>query len=296
MQRLGYGILISLLWLMALLPLRVLYVFSDIFYFIVYKVAGYRRGVVRDNLRSSFPEKSDDERLDIERRFYRHFCDSFFETVKLLHISDATMRRRMEFENQDLIDRFTSEGRSVAVYFGHCFNWEWAPSVTLHVAAEGVTYCQVYRHLNSHIFNRLMLKIRSRFGSVSIDKDSVARELLRLGRRGPTVTGFMSDQKPGHGEATIATMFLNHPTAFIEGTAQLALRMHMGVIYWDMHRTGRGHYRIVCRLLHDGTTPISPEELTLRYVRALEQTIRREPDQWLWSHKRWKIPVTCPLI
>lgn len=296
MQKVLYILLLAFFQMLALLPLRALYFLSDIFYCVVYRVLAYRKKVVRSNLAESFPDKSEAELLDIEKRFYRNFCDSFFETLKLLHISDATMRRHMKFENTSVLEQMTSEGRSVAVYFAHCFNWEWAPSVTLHLDGNNVTFCQVYRPLNNRVFDMIMLKIRSRFGSVSISKNNVARELLLLSRRGPTVTGFMSDQKPGHDEAMVATMFLKHPTAFIEGTAQLALRMNMGVIYWDMYRPARGQYRIVCRMLHDGKTALTPQELTIRYVRALEKTITREPDLWLWTHKRWKIPVTCPLL
>lgn len=282
---------------LAILPLRALYVLSDFAAWFLHRIVRYRRKVIRDNLAQCFPEKSEAERKKIECDFYRNFADSFVETVKLLHISDKEMSRRMTFDNTELIDELTAAGKSIVVYFSHCGNWEWAPSVTLHTSTPGVEYCQVYRPLRNKVFDRLMLHVRSRFGSVSFQKSKVFRDLFRLKAKGTvTVTGFMSDQKPSHGDPTFVTMFLNRPTAFITGTETLATRLGMAAIYWDMERLSRGHYRIVCRLLDDGTHQCRQGELTCKYSRMLEQTIRRNPSIWLWSHKRWKYKVDIEQI
>lgn len=292
----GYHIVLPLLTLVALLPLRSLYVLADAAYFLIYKVVRYRRGVVRENLAKCFPELTTAQRLDIERRFYRNFADVAVETIKLLHISDDEMRRRMEFVDVDLIDRLVASGRDVAVYFSHCGNWEWAPSVTLHAAHHhGVDYCQVYRPLRSRTFDALMLHIRGRFGSSSFPKATVLRDLIKLRRTDVrTVTGFMSDQKPSHGDPTVVDLFLNRPTAFISGTETLVRKMGMAAIYWDMERLSRGHYRITCRLLDDGTLSSEKGSITRHYASMLQRTIRRDPAIWLWTHKRWKIPVELP--
>lgn len=295
MQAAAYHILKAFFTLVACLPLRVLYVLSDAVFFLLYYVVRYRRKVVADNLAQCFPAYGEAERQKTAREFYRHFADSMVETVKLLHISDAEICRRMTFENVGLIDELTRAGKSVVVYFSHCGNWEWAPSVTLHTCTPGVDYCQVYRPLRNKAFDRLMLHIRSRFGSLSFPKSTVLRDLVRLRKQGVvSVTGFMSDQKPSHGDPTVVTMFLNRPTAFISGTETLARRLEMAAIYWDMERTARGHYRIVCRLLDDGTHSGERGSLTLAYARMLENTIKRNPSIWLWTHKRWKIKVTLP--
>lgn len=292
----GYYIVLPLLTLVALLPLRALYVLADAAYFLIYKVVRYRRGVVRENLAKCFPELTPAQRLEIERRFYRNFADVAVETIKLLHISDDEMRRRMEFVDVDLIDRLVASGRDVAVYFSHCGNWEWAPSVTLHAAHHhGVDYCQVYRPLRSRTFDALMLHIRRRFGSSSFPKATVLRDLIKLRRADVrTVTGFMSDQKPSHGDPTVVDLFLNRPTAFISGTETLVRKMGMAAIYWDMERLSRGHYRITCRLLDDGTLSFEKGSITRHYASMLQRTIRRDPAIWLWTHKRWKIPVELP--
>ena len=288
-----YYIIYGLFKALALLPFCVLYVLSDFVYFLLYHVVRYRRKVVEDNLAKCFPDKTQEERKLIERGFYRHFADCFVETIKLLHISDREVKRRITFENVELIDRLTKAGKSIVVYFSHCGNWEWAPSVTLHTTTGGVEYCQVYRPLRNRAFDRLMLKVRSRFGSHSFAKATVFRDLLHLKKDGiVSVTGFMSDQKPSHGDPTYVTMFLNRPTAFITGTETLATRMGMAAVYWDMEKISRGHYRIVTRLLDDGSHQAPRGELTQNYALLLETNIRRNPSIWLWTHKRWKNKVT----
>lgn len=298
MKEIGYKTLLGILTALAYLPLGILYVFADILFVIIYHILRYRRKLVRDNLAKCFPEKSGSERKAIARKFYRNFADYIVETIKLLHISDAEMCRRMKFENIGLIDSLVAEGHSIVVYFAHCGNWEWAPSMTLHVAehpGETVDYCQVYRPLRSKTFDRLMLHVRSRFGSLSFAKKTVLRDLIKLRSEGIiSVTGFMSDQKPSHGDPTVVLRFLNRPTAFISGTETLARKLGMAAIYWDTEKTSRGHYRITCRLLHANPADLTPQQLTHIYAEALQKTINRNPSIWLWTHNRWKYPVTLP--
>ena len=281
---------------LALLPLGALYVISDGVAILLRHVVRYRRKVVRKNLAESFPDKSVAELRDIERRFYRNFADYIFETVKLLHISDKEMSRRMVFENIELVDRLLGEGRSIAVYFSHCGNWEWAPSITLHTAFppdHGAVYGQVYRPLRNRWFDTMMLRIRSRFGSHSYPKKTVLRDLIKEKRNGlPAMVGFMSDQKPSHGDTIHVVSFLNHPTAVITGTETLARRLDMAAIYWDMEKVSRGHYKITNRLISDRLADEPQYSITDRYAAMLEKTIMRDPAVWLWSHKRWKHKVT----
>ena len=220
------------------------------------------------------------------------------ETVKLLHVSDEEMRARFTFEGVEIIDGFMKQGRSVAAYFSHTFNWEWAPSVTLWSALapdRDAAFCQVYRPLRDKAMDALMLRIRGRFGARSLPKKNTLRALLALRRdKMPSVTGFMSDQKPSHGDPAYITTFLSHPTAFITGTETLARRLGMAAVYWDIARVGRGRYHLTVRSLSGDVASTEPMAVTAEYVRLLEATIRRDPANWLWSHKRWKIPVTLP--
>lgn len=283
---------------LAWLPLSVLYGLSMVTAVVLHRVVRYRRRVVRSNLEAAFPDKSQAERRDIERRFYHNFTDNFVETLKLLHITDEEMARRMEFVNTDIIDSLMDQGKSIVVYFGHFFNWEWAPSISLHTRhkpSDKVAFAQIYRPLRSQAFDGLMLGIRSRFGSESIDKKVALRRLLQYRREGRmSITGFMSDQHPSHGDPGLVTTFMEQPTAIITGTETLARRLGMALIYWDMERLGRGRYRITTRHIADDAASLPEGEATRRYAQMLETTIRRDPSIWLWSHKRWKHKVTLP--
>lgn len=288
-------------WLLhglALLPFPVLYLLSEIIFFLLYYIVRYRRKVVIDNLVKSFPDRSLAECRKIERQFFRNFADYFFETIKLAHISNDEMRRRMVYENAQIVDTLFDRGRSMVCYFSHCFNWEWAPAITLwtrHKPSPDFIFSQVYRPLVNKWFDNFFLSLRSRFGSVSYPKRTVFRDLVKQQRSGALgICGFMSDQKPSHGDPTHIIRFLNHPTAMITGTEALARRLDMAVVYMDMHKISRGHYKMVMRLITDSPQSLPEMAITERYTQMLQQTIDRNPSLWLWSHKRWKIPVTLP--
>lgn len=281
---------------LAHLPLSVLYVIADLLGWVLCHIVRYRRNVIVKNLADSFPEMAPAQRKAIMHRFYRNFADYFVETIKLAHITDEEMRRRFTFENVEIIDSLFDQGRSIVTYFSHTGNWEWAPSISLwskHKPSHDTVYAQVYRPLKNKFFDEYFLHLRSRFGSVSVPKATVLRQLLRYKRDGKkSITGFMSDQKPSHGDLIHVVEFLNHPTAIITGTEQLAQKMKMAVIYWDMQKTSRGHYKVSTRLICDDASTMPPMAITDTYAEMLEQTIRRDPAIWLWSHKRWKHPVT----
>ena len=296
-DRIWQGAAMGALHLLAFMPLWVLYRLSDIL-FVILLATGYRRKVVRHNLAASFPAKSERELRRIERQFYRNFADYIVETVKLLHISDKEMRRRMVFDGVEIADEYLREGRAVVAYFSHMGNWEWASSFPLWSALRDnadVAFCQIYRPLRNQWFDRLMLKIRSRFGARSLPKQTAFLDLLRLRKQGKaTITGFMSDQKPSHGDPGHVTMFLNHPTAFITGTATVARRMKAPVLYWQMTKPSRGHYRVAIRLITPDASALTEASLTATYASLLEADINASPSLWLWTHKRWKRPVTLP--
>ncbi len=279
----------------AHLPFWMLYRLSDLMFLLLFFVVRYRRRAVHRNLEESFPDMSPKQRAKIERQFYRNFADYIVETIKLLHISDNEMRRRMTFTNVELADRYLAQGRQVVAYFSHCGNWEWAPSVTLWSTVPPelhTVYAQIYRPLRNKLMDQLMLQIRSRFGSVSLPKRTAFLDLMRYAKRNtPVITGFMSDQKPSHGDQIHVVRFLNHPTAVITGTEVAAQRLNAAVIYWDMEKPSRGHYHITMRLITDEPNQLPAMAITDRYASLLQQTIMRNPAIWLWSHKRWKNPV-----
>jgi KDO2-lipid IV(A) lauroyltransferase len=290
-----FYILTALLVALACLPLRVLYVIADVLYLLIYYFVRYRRRLVRRNLTTCFPDKSEAEIIDIERKFYRNFADYIVETVKLLHISDDEMRRRFTFTNIDAVKDFMERGHSIAAYFSHCGNWEWTTSITLHCPdqiAVGNEFCQIYRPLRNVQFDNLMFRIRRRFGSVSIPKTLTLRRLLAMRNNKVTsITGFMSDQKPSHGDTVHVVNFLNRPTAVITGTETLARRLKMAVVYFDMQKLSRGYYNINIHVIADDASRTQPFYVTDKYFSLLEQTIKNNPPIWLWTHNRWKNPI-----
>ncbi len=294
MKRICQDILYAPLWLimhlLAFLPLRVLYLVSYLLYIIIYRIVGYRRKVVRDNLTQCFPDKSVDELRKIERKFYRFFSDYIVETLKVLHISDTEMKQRMEFVDAEVVDRFTTQGRSVMLLLGHYGNWEWIPSLTMWCACpDNIQLGQVYRTLRNEWFDRFFLRLRSRFGTRGISKEVVLRTFLQYRRDGlVSLTGFMADQTPSINNIHHWTQFLGRPTAALSGFEAIAKRLDMAVVYVDVELVKRGHYRATFRLLEDNPTACPDYDITDRYMQAMEQTIRRAPHAWLWSHKRWK--------
>lgn len=297
----AHSLLRGALGITARMPLGALYVFSDLAAPVVRHVARYRLRVVRDNLAKCFPDMAEKDRRAIEKDFYRNFTDYVVETVKLLHITDEEMERRMTFEGLEHIDRALDSGRDVLIYFSHCFNWEWAPSVTLRLpsraAGRSVVCAQVYRPLRDRDFDSLMLRIRSRFGSESFAKSQVLRDLIRLRREGTaSVTGFMSDQKPSHGDPVHIIPFLGRPTKVITGTETLARRLGMAVVYWDITKPARGHYHVNVVRLTENAADTQPFELTDKYFSLLEKNIRQNPSIWLWTHNRWKHRLTADEI
>ena len=288
----------GLLYIISLMPFWVLYGIADFIFVLVYYVVRYRRKIVAKNMRESFPDYSDKELKATERKFYRNFADYIVETIKLNHISDEEIKRRMVFKNIDVIDRLFDEKQSITAYFSHCGNWEWVPSITLwsrHTTGKDVEFCQVYRPLKNKWYDEYMLRLRSRFNSLSFNKKNVLRDLLLLRRREmPSITGFMSDQKPSKGDESHIVKFLNHPSAVITGTEQVARKLDMAVVYFDMHKLSRGHYELEVKLITDNTSTMKPMAITDTYVTLLEETIKRNPSIWLWTHNRWKHKVELP--
>lgn len=284
--RLKYAMYMALLRPLSWLPLPALYAISSAMRLIVERVIKYRRRVIRENLRSCYPDKTEQELRKIEHDFYGQFCDNIVETVKLLCISDRTIMKRLEVKGAELIEKAADGGHPVILYLGHYCNWEWVPAITLYYDRPKVN-AQLYKPLHDHAFDRVMLRARSRFGSISIDKDKAFREMLRLRRDvGPFVTGFIADHRTSTRQTRYYTEFLRHLTWFYPGGEEIGRRIGAEFIYLDVSRIKRGHYRFEFKpIIVDETDTEYP--VTRQYLRMMQQTIDRAPAYWLWSHRRW---------
>ncbi|MCK9156061.1 MAG: lysophospholipid acyltransferase family protein [Paludibacteraceae bacterium] len=278
--------LYSILWILAWLPLEVLYVISYFLYFLVYYVVRYRLNVVRNNLKNSFPEMTDKERLRIEKDYYLHFADLFFETVKLMHISDAEIKKRMHFTNPELLYNIC-QNNSAVVMLGHYGNWEWIPSIF--IDAKGFVAGELYRPLNNKYFDGFFLKLRQRFGTFNIPKNDALRAVVNFKREKKNFAlGFIADQTPSRSNLHYWTNFLHQDTPFLNGPERIAQKNGYAVIYFDVQKVKRGYYTCDLILLTDNAKDTKENEITDKYVELFEKTLRRNPAYWLWSHKRWK--------
>ena len=268
--------------------MRVHYIMSDIIYFLLYRIIGYRRKTVRWNLTSAFPEKDEQEIKQIERRFYHWFCDYFVETIKLLTISRQELRRRMVFKGAELVNKLTENGQSCAVYLGHYCNWEWITSLPLWVTPKA--QCgQIYHVLENSEFDKLFLKLRQRMGAVCIPMAETLRKLAEYRQqRQPVVIGYISDQVPFWNNIHHWCPFLNHDTPVLTGTERLARSAGHAVFYIDVERPKRGYYVAEFKLIARDPKQTEDYQLTDAYFTLLEASIRRAPQFWLWTHNRWK--------
>lgn len=287
-MRMLYYLLYSFWFLLSLLPLRVHYMLSDLVYIVVYRMIHYRQKVVRKNISESFPEKSPNELRAIERNFYHWFCDYLVESVKLLTISEKQMRRRLVFKGTDVVEQIVSEGQSCAVYLGHYCNWEWITSLPLWITPQA--QCgQIYHPIENPQVDRLFLKLRQRFGAVCIPMAETLRRIIKYRQEGrPVVIGYISDQIPFWNNIHHWCQFMNHDTPVLTGTERVARQQGHAVFYMDVRRVRRGYYEAEFQLVSRNPKVLAEYELTDEYFRRLEQSIRRDPACYLWSHNRWK--------
>ena len=291
-KSLAYYLLYGVLYLHALLPFRLLYVMSDILYWLAYHLVRYRRVDVRKNLMNAFPDKQLMEIRIIERAFYHHLCDYFVESIKTLHMSDEDACERMKFEHTEIIDRWTKEGRSCLLCLGHYANWEWVPSIGLHLMPQAELGL-IYKRLHSRAFDQLYLKIRNHFGANPIEMKSAFRKMIRLKSEGKTMTvGFLADQRPSRKQDQYWTTFLNQDTPVQTGMGKIGAHLGMPVAYLDITKVKRGYYIGKIEVLSTDASMETEYGIMERYMRKLEETVLKEPAYYLWSHNRWKFKKT----
>lgn len=281
-------LLYAIFYTFSLLPLRVHYLLSTMLYVLLRYVVRYRLKVVRRNLSTSFPEKSEQELRAIENGFYRFFCDYLVESIKLMTIRRENLMKRMVFKGVEQIDQCISEGQSVAVYLGHYCNWEWVTSLPLWITPEAKCG-QIYHPIENKAFDRLFLRLRQRQGALCIPMQDTLRRILEFRRaEQPVVIGYISDQKPNWINIHHWVDFLHHDTPVLTGAERIIRKVNHAVFYLDMRRVKRGYYEAELKLIARNPNEVDAEYgVTDIYYQMLEQSIIRAPELWLWSHNRW---------
>jgi Kdo2-lipid IVA lauroyltransferase/acyltransferase len=279
-----YYILYGFLYMVSLLPMRVLYLVSDAIYGIVYYVIGYRRRLVMDNLRRAFPEKTEEELVRIAKKFYHNFIDSFMEVVKLVSASDRWLARRFTVDVSAL-DELYPTGKSVQMHLGHTFNWEWGQLVL-----TGLTKYQilvVYMPISNKPLEKLFYRLRTRNGNAFLPAPDMKEAIVPY-LSFQYLLGLVADQSPGNMQNSYWIDFLGRATPFAAGPEKGARSGHLPVVFASIEKPRRGHYHATMQLACMDAAELAEGELTRKYVRYLEAVIRRRPDMWLWSHRRWK--------
>jgi len=286
MGALGYYLYYFFNWLITLLPLKVLYIISDLLFPLMYYFPGYRRKIVRKNLINSFPEKSISEIVVIEKKFYHHLCDLFLETFKLSHMSNKNIMKRIPVSNPGLLEKLYNDGRDVIAVLGHYGNWEWLVILPLYTELKIVS---IYKPLKNKYFDKHMINMRARNGMVLTPMQHVVREVLEnRNKKIRSMYCFLSDQKPPKRDIRFWTNFLNQDTPVYLGAEKIASKYDMAVVYFDIRKEKRGYYKFTIELLFEHTAGLPEHTITEAHVRRLERAIKEKPEFWIWSHNRWK--------
>ncbi|MDR9398887.1 lysophospholipid acyltransferase family protein [Salibacter sp.] len=277
---------IAIIKLLSRLPLSVLYGLSGLVYFIVYHIVGYRKALVREQLRLSFPEKDEQERKRIEKSFFHYFADLIVEIVKGISIKPKELKKRFVFENLEVLEKYYDNGQSAIAVMGHFGNWEYA---CLTFSLQGKHLLNgVYKPLHNKPFDQLFIDLRSRFGSKLTAMKEVYDELEEEQQNNDiTLTGLIADQTPRPHKGYWME-FLNRDTPVFLGCERISKKFNLPIVFVDIRRKKRGYY--TCKFVELVTDPqkYSDGEITEIHTKALEKAIRESPENWIWTHKRWK--------
>ena len=286
MQLLVYILIYPILWIISILPFPVFYLLSDFVYFLTYNIIGYRKKVVRDNIKLALPHLSDKERLTIEKKFYSHMCDMFLEMIKTISISQKEIEKRFTFSNMDVYYDLEKKNKSIALMCAHYASYEWVVSMNYHINCKGFG---IYKKLANPYFDKLVKRIRSKFKA----------ELITTKQTIPTIAenhknhvlglyGFASDQSPKANAAYHWAPFMGHIVPVHTGAEMLAKRFDMNVIFLKVKKVKRGYYEASFEILSEDAKSVPNYEITDKFLKLVEEQIYEAPEFYLWTHKRWK--------
>lgn len=286
MQLFVYIFLYPLLWIISILPFKLLYIFSDIVYAFIYYVIGYRKKVVRNNIQIALPHLSDKERLSIEKKSYRHLCDMFLEMIKTMTISEKEIERRFRFTNLDVYLELEKQNKSIALLCAHYASYEWVISMNRHINFQGYA---IYKKINNKYFDQLVQRIRGRFKATLIHvKETIEiihhNELSE--KRG--LYGFASDQSPQLKKHVHWDYFMGIEVPVYTGAEYLSKKFDMNVVFLKVEKVKRGFYQASLEILSDDVKSVPNYELTRIFLDRVEKQIKEAPEFYLWTHRRWK--------
>jgi len=286
MQFIAFIILYPILWLISILPFRILYFVSDIVYLLIYHIIGYRKKIVRNNIAMALPHLSEIERLEIEKKSYHHLCDMFLEMVKTMSISRKEIEKRYVFTNIDLYLDLEKKGKSIAVLMAHYASYEWAISMNYHTQFQGYG---IYKKITNKYFDKLVKDIRRKFKAVLITtKETIPMIQKNANSRQLGVYGFASDQSPQLSKTFHWTNFMGIEVPVHTGAEMLAKRFDMNVVFLKTKKIKRGYYEATFENMFDNPKEVPNYQISDDFLRRVEKQIHEAPEYYLWTHKRWK--------
>lgn len=292
MQRIVYILAYPFIYLVASIPFSILYIFSDFLRILIYNIIGYRKKVVRSNLKKAFPDKDEKELKWIEKRFYQHFCDITLEAFKSYKMSTAQMQKRMVFKNLEVLTQFEKENRSVIIMCGHYASWEWMLSIGYHTQSPGYG---IYTPIMNQYFNDLIIKIRKMHKGNLLSRYDAMKKIKNMHEKGKVIVyGFVSDQSPRPKPKTYWRSFLGVKVPVFVGAELIAKEFDFGVVYAKINRIKRGYYEASFELISDSPKKTRENEITDSFTEWLEQDIYCDPTQYLWTHNRFKHAHKAP--
>jgi KDO2-lipid IV(A) lauroyltransferase len=287
MRKIGFYIFYGINWIITLLPLRILYISSDILFLILYYFPSYRRKITLQNLKNSFPEKSPGELAIIEKKFYRHLADLFIETLKLTHLSNNELKKRIIFKNPELLDNIYNSGHDLILVHSHYNNWEWL-AVCLPLCTK-FKIIGIYKPLQNKQFDWFMKNLRLRNNIGLTPMKHIVRDIVENRKKNlRALYGFASDQTPAKPDIRYWTTFLNQETPVYLGIEKIALKYNMSVVFMNVQKVRRGYFNATFELLFEQTSGLPEFMVTETHVKRLEKLIREKPEYWIWTHRRWK--------
>jgi len=292
MQLIAYILLYPFLWLISILPFRILYIISDVIYILIYHILGYRKKVVNSNLHLAFPDKTDDEIKTIRKKFYHHLCDMLLESIKSITISEAEMKKRYVFKNVEAVHKLEKENKSIVLFMGHYASWEWVFILQKHVNHIGYA---VYKQLSNKYFDALVKRIRAKYNSYLITTKETFPTLIQAKQDNQlTLNGFVFDQSPKLDKAIHWQNFMGKKVPVHVGAEILAKRLDMATLFLKVKKIKRGYYEATIMDIIKDPKSIEDFKITDAYLKHVEEEILEAPEFYLWTHKRWKHANNAP--
>ncbi|WP_374548525.1 lysophospholipid acyltransferase family protein [Flavobacterium sp.] len=286
MSFIAFIIIYPILFLISILPFRLLYFFSDFVYFLIYYIIGYRKKVVRANIALALPHLSEKERLIIEKKSYQHLCDMFLEMIKTMSISGKEIEERFVFSNLEIINELEKKDKSIALMCAHYASYEWVISMNERVSYQGFA---IYKKVNNPYFDKLVKKIRSRFKAYLITTKETRSVIEQNESKGNhAIYGFASDQSPQVKPQTYWSKFMGIEVPVYIGAEVLSKKYDMNVVFLKVKKVKRGFYQADIELISDNVNSIPDYQITETFLRKVEKQIHEAPEFYLWTHKRWK--------